>query len=41
VIQRLMGIRKQRVKVGEVEFHQVTQADQEQQGILDLMKVKL
>jgi transposase len=41
VIQRLMGIRKQRVKVGEVEFHQVTQADQEQQRILDLMKVKL
>ena len=41
VIERLMGIRKQRVKVAEVEFDQVTQADQEQQRILDLMKVKL
>ena len=41
VIQRLMGIRKQRVKVAEFEFDQVTQADPEQQRILDLMKVKL
>jgi transposase len=41
VIERLMGIRKQRVKVSEVEFDQVTQADQDQQRILDLMKVKL
>ena len=41
VIERLMGIRKQRVKVAEVEFDQVTQADQEQQKILDLLKVKL
>lgn len=41
VIERLMGIRKQRVKVADVEFDQVTQADQEQQRILDLMKVKL
>jgi len=41
VIERLMGIRKQRVKVAEVEFDQVTQTDQEQQRILDLMKVKL
>ena len=40
VIERLMGIRKQRVKVAEVEFDQVTQADQEQQKILDLLKVK-
>jgi transposase len=41
VIERLMGIRKQRVKVAEVEFEQVTQADPEQQKILDLLKVKL
>lgn len=41
VIERLMGIRKQRVKVAGVEFDQVTQADQEQQRILNLMKVKL
>jgi len=41
VIERLMGIRKQRVRVAQVEFDQVTQADQEQQRILDLMKVKL
>jgi transposase len=40
VIERLMGIRKQRVKVAEVEFDQVTQADQEQQKILALLKVK-
>lgn len=39
-IERLMGIRKQRVKVAEVEFDQVTQADPEQQRILDLLKVK-
>jgi hypothetical protein len=41
VIERLMGIRKQRVKVSEVQFDQVTQADQEQQKILDLLQVKL
>jgi transposase len=41
VIERLMGIRKQRVKVADVEFYQVTQADPEQQKILDLLKVKL
>ena len=35
-----MSIRKQRVKVAEVEFDQETQADQEQQKILDLLKVK-
>lgn len=40
VIERLMGIRKQRVKVAEVEFDQVTQADPEQQKILDLLKTK-
>jgi transposase len=41
VIERLMGIRKQRVKVADVEFDQVTQADPEQQKILGLLKVKL
>ena len=41
VIQRLMAIRKERVKVAEVEFDQVSQADEEQQRILDLLKVKL
>lgn len=41
VIERLMGIRKQRVQVAEVEFDQVTQADQEQQKILELLKVRL
>lgn len=41
VIERLMAIRKQRVKVAGVEFDQVTQADPEQQKILDLLKVKL
>jgi transposase len=41
VIERLMGIRKQRVKAAEVEFYQMTQADPEQQKILDLLKVKM
>ena len=41
VIERLMAIRKQRVKAAGVEFDQVTQADPEQQKILDLLKVKL
>jgi transposase len=41
MIERLMGIRKQRVKVAEIEFDQVTQADPEKQKILDLMKVRL
>ena len=41
VLERLMTIRKQRVKVAEVEFDKVSQADEEQQKILDLLKVKL
>jgi transposase len=41
VMERLMGIRKQRVKVGDVGFDQITQADEEQQKILDLLQVKL
>ena len=41
VLERLKGIRKQRVKATAVEFDQVTQADEEQQRILELLKVKL
>ena len=41
VLERLKGIRKDRVKAAGVEFDQVTQADEEQRNILDLMKVKL
>jgi transposase len=41
VLERLKGIRKERVKAAGVEFDQVTQADEEQRKILDLMKVKL
>lgn len=41
VIERLKGIRKQRVKVGELEFDQVTQADEEQKRILELLGVKM
>ena len=40
VIERLRSIRKQRVKVAELEFDQVTQPDQEQQKILDLLKMR-
>jgi transposase len=41
VIERLKGIRRQRVKVNTVQFNQVTQPDEEQQKILDLLKVRL
>ncbi|MCI0623570.1 MAG: hypothetical protein L0387_18240 [Acidobacteria bacterium] len=41
VLERLKGIRRQRVAVGAVEFDQVSQPDDEQQKILDLLKVKL
>src|SRR5207248_10479466 len=41
VSERLMSIRKERVKVADVEFDQVTQADLEQQKILDLLKEKV
>jgi transposase len=41
VLERLKGIRQQRVSVGAVEFDQVSQPDDEQQKILDLLKVKL
>jgi transposase len=41
VIERLKGIRRERVKMAQVEFDHVTQADDEQQRILDLLKIKL
>jgi len=41
VIERLKGIRRQRVRANGVEFDQVTQPDEEQQKILDLLKIKL
>ena len=41
VLERLKGIRRERVSVGAVEFDQVSQPDEEQQKILDLLKVKL
>jgi len=41
VIQRLKAIRRQRVRVSGVEFDQVTQPEEDQQKILDLLKVKL
>lgn len=41
VLKRLMAIRKQRVTAHGVEFDQVTQPDQEQRQILDLLKVAL
>jgi hypothetical protein len=41
VLERLKGIRQQRVSVGAVEFDQVSQPDDEQQKILDLLKVKM
>jgi transposase len=41
IIERLKGIRQERVRVGGVEFTQVSQPDAEQQEILELMKVKL
>lgn len=41
VLERLKGIRRERVAVGAVEFDQVSQPDEEQQKILDLLKVKL
>jgi transposase len=41
VLERLKGIRRQRVRAAGVEFDQVTRADEEQQKILDLLKIKL
>ena len=41
VIERLKGIRRQRVRANGVEFDQVSQPDEEQQKILDLLKIRL
>ena len=41
VVERLKGIRRQRVRVAGVEYDQVTQADEEQAKILELLKVKM
>ena len=41
VLQRLKAIRRQRVRVSGVEFDQVTQPEEDQRKILDLLKVKL
>ena len=41
VLERLKGIRRQRASVNGVEFDQVTQPEEDQQKILDLLKVKL
>jgi hypothetical protein len=41
VIDRLAAIRIQRVKIANTEFDQVTQPDDDQQRILDLLGVKL
>jgi transposase len=40
VVERLKGIRRERVSAAGVEYDQVTEADEEQQKILDLLKVK-
>jgi len=41
VIEHLSAIRIQRVKIAHTEFDQVTQPDDDQQRILDLLGVKL
>ena len=41
VVDRLSAIRFQRVKIANTEFDQVTQPDNDQQRILDLLGVKL
>jgi hypothetical protein len=41
VLATLAGIRQQRVTVAGTEFFQVTQPNEEQQQILDLLKIKL
>ncbi len=41
VLERLKAIRRDRVQVAGVEFDQVTGADEEQERILELLKVKL
>ena len=41
VLATLAGIRQQRVTVAGTEFYQVTQPNEEQQQILDLLKIRL
>jgi len=41
VLQSLAGIRKERIKVSGTEFDQVSQPNEQQQHILDLLKIKL
>jgi len=41
VVARLSAIRLQRVKIANTEFEQVTQPEEDQQRILDLLRVKL
>lgn len=40
VMERLKALRRQRVKVGGVEFEQVAEAEEDQKEILDLLKPK-
>jgi transposase len=40
VLERLKALRRQRVKVGRVEFDQVAEADEEQRQILALLQGK-
>ena len=41
VMERLKGIRRERVSVAGVQYDQVTQPDQEQQKIMELLKLKM
>lgn len=41
VVERLKGIRRERVSVAGVQYDQVTQPDQEQQKIMELLKLKM
>ena len=40
-LERLKAIRQERTKLNGIEFDQVTVPQQDQQSILDLLKVKL
>ncbi len=40
VMERLKALRRQRVKVGGVEFDQVAEAQEDQREIIDLLKRK-
>ena len=41
VVERLKGIRRERVRVAGVEYDHVTEVDAEQEKILELLKVKM